>query len=1473
MRTFPDSIPTGLSPAKRALLEKRLRGGGGLPAQHGTIARRPPGDPPLSFSQQRLWFLDQLERGQVAYNIPTALRLEGRLDVPALERAINEIVRRHEVLRTQFADHDGQPVQRVRPDLRIAIDRADLSGLPEAEREAEVLRRAREQGGKPFALEREALLRAELLYLGERADGGEYVLLFTLHHIVSDGWSAGVLFGEFAALYRAFREGRPSPLAELPIQYGDFAHWQRCWLSGERLERQLAYWRRRLAGAPPLLDLPTDHPRPAVQSGRGAIHLFRLPPGPTERLRGLCRERGATLFAALVAAFDTLLHRYSGQTDLCLGVAVANRIRPELDGLIGLFVNMLVLRADLSGDPPFTGLLAQVQALSLAAQEHQDLPFEKLVEELNPVRDRGYTPFFQVVLVLHNLPARSFAIPELTVRRMEVDFGTAKSDLTLHVTEDDGLELALEYSTDLFEPDRIARMAGHFQSLLVGIAGHPDARLGELPLLTAEERRCFDAWNATDRELHAPAGLHALLERQAAARPERIAVVCGERSLGYGALERQAAALAGHLRGRGVGPESRVGLCLERSVEAIVGIFAILKAGGAYVPFDPATPAERIAELLADSGAAWVLTLERWAGRFPAGVEAISLDREFPPAPVAASAPVHPGQAAYLIYTSGSTGRPKGVVVDHRNALASTLARRDFYPEPPGVFLMVSPFAFDSSVAGIFWTLAEGGRLCLPSEAVHRDPLAWVDLIQREGATHLLCLPSLYGLLLDCAAPGQLDSLRAVIVAGETCPEGLAARHHARLPTARLYNEYGPTEATVWCSAHEIPPVIQGAVPIGGPIANTRLHILDARLNPVPVGVPGELYIGGAGVARGYHAHPGATAERFLPDPHAPAQGARLYRSGDLARFRADGAVEFLGRADHQVKIRGLRIEPGEIEARLLGHPAVKAAAVVAREDQPGHPRLVAYVVPDRADAPEAELRRFLKACLPEHMVPGAFVILECLPSTPNGKLDRSALPAPGGNATVAPPVAPRDPWERQLAGLWREVLGGGPIGIHDNFFDLGGHSLAAMRLVARLRERLGIALPVARLFEAPTVAELAAWLRQDTPEAPQAAIDWQREATLDAAIAPDLAGWTYPQSQRAVFVTGATGFLGAFLVDALVRRTQARIYCLVRSPGKLEQTFAAYGLALDERIVPVLGDLALPSLGIDAVQYQELGTTLDTIYHSGALANFVYPYSLLKPANVAGTEAILRLACIGRPKSVHYVSTLSILGDDPSLDEDDFPPSAAHLADGYAQSKWVAESLVRTAAARGLPVCIYRPGQIAGHRHSGVWNTGDYLCRMLKAYVEAGSAPLEAMALDLAPVDYVSQAIVALAHRAECLGKTFHLNHPEPVSTHLFLAALADAGFQLRRTPMREWLGQMVARAEDRPEHPLYPLLSLFQNGTAQDDQGLDTPRRACEKTLEILREDGIECPPMDAGTLANYIAYFLSSGFLEAPQPAGSI
>jgi amino acid adenylation domain-containing protein len=1087
-----EPVTAGRSPApqtgaeKRALLARML-------AQRVERTRQFP----LSFAQQRLWFLDRLEPGNVAYIIWTALPRSRPLDVGVLAASLREITRRHQSLRTTFAAVDGQPVQVIAAGASPALPVVDLRPLSVSARARELTGLvARAVAGRPFDLSRGPLLRVVLVSLEENL----HVLCLALHHIVADGWSLGILGQELAALEAAFAAGHPSPLPELPIQYTDFARWQRQWLRGEVLEAQLGYWRQRLGGGA-VLELPTDRPRPAVQSFRGAGVAVSLPAALVARLAALGRRQGATMFMVLLVAFQALLGRTAGQEDVSVGVPTAGRNRRELESVVGLFVNTLVLRGDLAGDPSFVELLARVRGAVLGAFAHQDMPFEKLVEALQPARDTSRTPLFQVAFVLQNTPNQPVEQASTTLGSLGKLRNTAKFELTLDLIEGpQGLFGALEYNRDLFDGTTILRLHERFERLLHGLAAAPETPLGALSLLPAAQRhQVLTEWQPAGSPPAVAGTLHGLFAAQAGRTPEAVAAVHGEERWTYGELDRRAGRLARRLRRLGVGPEAAVGVCCERSLDLLAALLAVLKAGGAYVPIDPTYPLERKAFMLEDSRAAVLLAQRRLLPDLPAtGARLVALDgedgalddegaeRDGEGGPEVA---VDPGNPAYAIYTSGSTGRPKGVLVTHGNVLRLFAATDGWFGfGPDDVWTLFHSYAFDFSVWEIWGALLHGGRLVVVPHATSRSPEEFRALLAREQVTVLNQTPSAFQHLqhADERADPARDplALRFVLFGGEALePRSLApwfARHGDRRP--RLVNLYGITETTVHVTYRPLVAADAAArgSAIGRAIPDLRLWVLDREQLPVPAGVPGELYVGGAGLARGYLGRPELTAARFVPAPFAAHPGERAYRTGDLARWRANGDLEYLGRVDHQVKIRGHRIELGEIEAALAAHPEVAAAAAAARDDGTGgERRLVAYVVPRDGVAPEpAALREHLRARLPEYMLPAAWAVLAALPLTGNGKIDRKALPPPDRTASPAASYeAPASGLERLVADLWQDLLGLERVGVHDNFFDLGGHSLLMAQVQSRLHERTGREVSMVDLLSHASVGALARFL------------------------------------------------------------------------------------------------------------------------------------------------------------------------------------------------------------------------------------------------------------------------------------------------------------------------------------------------------------------------------------------------------------
>ncbi|WP_331001053.1 amino acid adenylation domain-containing protein, partial [Nostoc commune] len=1018
------------------------------------------GNLPLSFAQQRFWILSQLEPDSPFYNIPLAVEIQGNIDLGILQRSFDEMVQQQEILRTTFQSVDGQPVLRIADFCQLNILAIDLQALTANKQQQEIKDLVLLLSQQPFNFDDGPLLRVQLLRLGDT----HHVLLLTLHHIIADAWSMGLLVRDVVGLYHAEKKKFTD------IQYVDFAYWQRQWLQGEVLEGHLEYWRQQLADAPAMLELPTDYSRPAVQSFRGAVHRFGLSLGLTEALKQLSQRHHSTLFMTLLATFNVLLHRYTGSDDIVVGSAIANRNRGETESLIGCFANTLALRSDLSGYPTFEMLLQRVRATALGAYAHQDLPFEQLVEVLQPVRSLSHPPIFQVMLILQNLPLPEVDMAGIQYQILDADSGTAKFDLTWIVSETlEGLSCKLEYNTDLFAASTIARLAGHLETLLEAVVANPQQPIAELPLLSIAEKQQLVEWNQTQREYPDGQCLHELFTNLVSQTPKHTAVIWGRESLTYQELNTKANQLAHYLQSLGVQPEVPVGICVNRSLDMIIGLLGILKAGGAYVPLDPSYPQERLGLIIQNAQIQVLISQQHQLPKLPSldipvicldtDAEAISLENTANP-----SSSLTPDNLAYIIYTSGTTGIPKGVAISHRSPVTLIYWAKEVYSaaQLAGVLASTS-ICFDLSVFEIFVTLSCGGRVILADNALQLPELPAAGQV-----TLLNTVPSAARELLRLNAIPA--SVQTVNLAGEPLPKSLVEQLYQQSTINQVFNLYGPSEDTTYSTFTLIPKDSNQALTIGHPIANTQVYILDKNLQPLPIGVPGEIYLGGAGIARAYWQQPDLTAERFVPNPF---DNSKLYKTGDRARYLRDGNIEYLGRWDHQVKLRGFRIELGEIEAVLHQHPGVLQAVAIARQDTLDHARLVAYVVP-KSKLQETDLRQFLAAKLPGYMVPSALVIVETLPLTANGKVDRRALPIPELRPVNTSFTVSRTPLEQQLVTIWSQVLGVESIGIHDNFFSLGGDSILAIQVVAKANQQ-GLALLPRQMFQYQTVAELAA--------------------------------------------------------------------------------------------------------------------------------------------------------------------------------------------------------------------------------------------------------------------------------------------------------------------------------------------------------------------------------------------------------------
>ncbi len=1494
-----------LTPQQRELLLRNLaqRAAAAKSASDDADADAPratAGQPlPLTPAQQQIWVFERLQPGTAAYHVFHHHRLDGALDLPALERAWNVLVQRHDSLRMSFGERAGEPVQTIVEDVAFQIPLIDLSDLAQTERERELPRLIAEESLRPFDLSRAPLLRVTVVRLAPES----HAMLVAAHHIMSDAWSLGVLQGELGALYNAYRAGREPELPAKTLQFGDVALRQRLPEHRQRSERQLRYWRDVLSGTTGLLDLPTDQPRTAVASAKGARYVWRLPDGLRDATAELARGEGATQFMLMLCAFQALLSRWSCDSDIVVGTPVANRKTVEAESLIGLFVNTVAVRADFSDDPTFRRALARAKSNVLYALENADAPLEHVIEQLSLERVPGRSPLFQTMFVFQNSSGAEMGMDGLHAEFIEPDIDTARFELTLSLTDSpDGMHGLIDYSTQLFAAPTIARMAGHLMALLRGAAADPDLPLSRIPLLDDQERAVLAALGDGGPALASQSDtLQGLFSLQAARTPQAAALVEPGREWTYSQASRRANGIAQALHAQNIGPGAYVAVLSDRSADAVVAVLGVLLAGAAYLPLDPTSPDERLQFLLQDAGAAALLVpplLRERVATLASGMPVLHtgtiVDAETAP-----HVDVGAGDPAYLIYTSGSTGTPKGVVVEHRgavNLVQGFLARHRFDDQR---LLMIPPLIFDASVGDVFPALACGSALVLHPAPTELGPFELERFCHDHGVTAIDAPAALWrrwseGWATRTQREPLLPALNLMMIGGESVPVE-QVRRFAGVTGGRvvLCNHYGPTEASVCAtllSTVDASEIASHDLPAGRPLPGARIHLLDRHLQPVPRGVVGELFIGGAGVARGYLNASELTSERFLADPFAHEPDARMYRTGDLARWNPDDTLQFIGRRDHQIKLRGFRIELGEIDNALAALPGVQAVAVLLREDRPGDRRLVAYaVVADDVDA--AALRAGLARRLPEAMLPSAFVFLDAMPLTANGKIDRRALPAPGEDAIAERAIRdPQTPTEHTVLAIWRDVLGRESLSTDDDFFACGGDSLSTLPLVFKLHEALGLELPLSAVFATPTVAGLSATIDRMLAGEAVEVFDIEAQVTLPesidgARVAPPVAPRAAPKS---VLLTGATGFLGAYVLRDLIDLSAAEVVCLVRADSaedgvrRIRSNLESYGLwreGYDARLVPVLGDLSSPLLGLTPSAFEALAQRVDAIVHNGGQVNFIAPYAHLEAANVGGTREVLRLATTAHLKPVQLVSTLGVyvtpLHSGVNVAESHVPPDGPGQEGGYNQSKWVGEQLGLLARARGVPLAIHRPARITGDGVSGISNPGDYFNAWIRGCVQLGMAPhAPDDFFDMTPVDYVARTVVRVLLGAGDANGNYHYFNPHTLPVTEAVAAIRERVCPIEEVDYRQWRQALMASIAAGEDNALKPFAGLFAEAPDPTQAAADTtdddvqriPVFDCTATEAIGAPWGERCLPADRALFERYLRFLQSRGALPA-------
>jgi amino acid adenylation domain-containing protein/thioester reductase-like protein len=1472
----------------------------------------------LSPQQKHLWQLHQLEQ-HVPYRVQAAVLLAGELNIEAIKLALQNVVDRHEILRTTFHHLPGMtiPLQVIANTFTIPIGESNLNHLSWHQQETAIETLFHHLKQTSFKLEQCPPVFVHLIALSPK----EHIFLISLSSLIADGFTLNYLIKIILNEYSGILKGKNLPEDD-PMQYADIAEWKNELLESDKASIGQAYWREHLheylheKNIEAIADLTFWFEQRSTLSSEFQPEYITLtiPNKWVKSLESLAQNYDVELAEFLLACWYVLLCKIAGQTSIVIGFCSHGRNYAELQSAPGLLATYLPLHCQLDANSLWADVLTQIKALVNQAREWQDyFTWDDIIQEK---QNQTYSSFYAACFEFEDWlePYQTSGISGSIYKRYAC-LERFKLKLSC-LRQPDAIVTEFHYDAARYYPDAIHNLSNQFQTLLENVVNSSNSTVGQLEILSDRDRQqILVEFNNTTIKSTSAKLIHQRIEAQANRTPNDRAVVFEDQSLTYTQLNARANQLAHHLKRRGVGPEELVVLYVDRSLDLIIGMLGILKAGGAYVPLDPALPRTGLSIRLQETQATMLLTQASLIETLPEhNAQMICLDKDWDmiaaesqenPASI-----VRPENLAYVLFTSGSTGKPKGVAVEHRqllnyvNAIVETLDLAVCND-----FAIVSTFAADLGNTTVFPSLCQGGCLHIVSSERASDPDALADYFHRHPVDCLKIVPSHLAALLTSSHPEWILPRQRLILGGEACHWTLIQQIQTYAPTCQIFNHYGPTETTVGALTYAITPQQidgdAGIVPIGRPIANVSVYLLDSHQHPVPIGVPGELYIGGAGVARGYLKQPDLTAAAFVPHPFvemdAIASEQRLYKTGDLARYQPDGTLEFLGRVDHQVKIRGFRIELGEIEAALVQHPAVRSAIALVHGDQPTHQHLVVYIVRHTKFATKtSELRHFLREKLPDYAIPSMFVWLKALPLTPNGKVDRRALPVP--NLTRAglddACTEPRTPIETQLAEIWTTILRLDRVGIDDNFFDLGGHSLLLTQLLMQVRDVFQVDLPLLTLLESPTIADLAPRIaaiqqRVSTDVGRETSVDLASEVVLDPSIRPNIVSGSIPTSGNAIFLTGATGFLGAFLLYELLQKTPAEVYCLVRSPDvesgkkKLQRVLESYLLwdeSFQSRIIPVLGDLSQPRLALSEAEFQTMARQIDVIYHNGAQVHHTSPYSVLKPANVKGTEEILRLASQTRIKPVHFISTINVFSHGfSSLDRSgiqmiqeqdsiDRPPVASN---GYVQSKWVAERLVTIARDRGLPVYIYRPGRISGHSQTGVFNPNDFLYRLIIGCIQLGSVPSDDIYFNIAPVDYVSQAIIHLSHvdlshatqQQKSIEPVFHLVNPHSFSISKLIDAIRALGFLIQPIPYHQWQAGLLNAARQSPESPLYSLVPFF-SATATQETSSDADKLVfdCRNTCIGLAGTAIACPPVDDQLLHTYLSYLNHNGFLTA-------